>query len=122
MLRDILGELPVEFVEQGDYDKEVIYWTMEDELEQFLDALFTGKPIGPLGHSPTRIKLFLPVRDKELEAFAAANGQTFPAKPRTKLAVLLGDMETKYPEVKFSLLKSISELKEAMQEHGKAQS
>lgn len=119
IIREILGGLPVEYVEQAPYDKEILFWTMEDELEQFLDRLFTGKRLDPLGHFRSQIKLFLHVRDKELEVFAQAKHLNYTTPSRTRLAALVGDMEKKYPEVKFSLLKSIMELKEAM-EHGTA--
>lgn len=86
---------------------------MEDEIQYFLNKFLQGEDYSEIGHG-NDIKLFLTIREKELEAFARAKGFSYTSKPKDKLRELVDKFEAKYPETKFSLAKSIEEIKKAI--------
>lgn len=83
--------------------KVVIPWNMDDEVEQYLDALFNGKKI-----KKTRfIMPLLGISCEEIEYFAKIKGITGKSKAKTKLGRMLDELEKRYPGSKFGLLRSI---------------
>tara|TARA_B100001971_G_C18122316_1_gene500135 strand:+ start:277 stop:834 length:558 start_codon:yes stop_codon:yes gene_type:complete len=88
-------------------DKIVIPWTLDDEINSFLEnLLFNKKNKGVKG-----VKLLKPVTDDEAKVFAKIKGLSFKENKKGEevygFLKVLGD---KYPDIKFSLLKSVGVL------------
>ena len=85
------------------YDKAIIPWNMDDEVEQHLDALFNNKKI-----KKTRfIKLLSNVSDEEIDYFARINKIKGRKKAKTGLGKKIDALENRYPGSKFGLQKSL---------------
>jgi len=84
-------------------NKVIIPWNMDDEVEQYLDALFNNKKI----KKTKLIKPLLNISDEEIDYFAKIKKLKGKKKPKTKLGKMLDDLEKRYPGSKFGLLKSI---------------
>ena len=128
MLPDILAGLPViiKSLKQkftlgkrltGKNSKVIIPWNADLEAGYFLESISSGKkPIWLGNYSVGRqihIKLFLPCLQTEIVRLARINGIKNKKKETTPYMKFLDDLEKEYPEVKFSLLKSIGSLGEA---------
>ncbi|MBW3004659.1 hypothetical protein KY310_02410 [Candidatus Woesearchaeota archaeon] len=85
------------------YTKVIIPWNMDDEVTQFLDALFNSKKVPKTKH----IKLLLNVSDEEIAFFAELKKIKGKSKAKTRLGEMLDNLEKRYPGSKFGLLRSI---------------
>lgn len=108
VIRSIAPGLPFTVASSG-HGKTVLSWTMDDEIEQFLDCLFLNKPI-PHGNNPAIIKLFLCLTDREYEAYARAKHTEPREIPSRKYAAFLDEFEKRHQETRYTLLKTIGEL------------
>ncbi len=117
VIKGIIPGLPVTMTSDehaaGNTGKRVLLWTLDDEIHYFLTRFLAGEEYPHLGHGKD-IKLFLTVREKELEAFAQAKGFPYTQRPKDKLGELIDRFETKHPETKFALGKSIENIRKAM--------
>jgi hypothetical protein len=86
------------------YDKVLVPWNMDDEIEQFLDCLFNAKKVPRARY----IKLLINVSDEEIALFAKIKKTNARPKAKSKLGRMLDDLEKRYPGSKFGLLRSIS--------------
>ncbi|MFH1849717.1 MAG: hypothetical protein ABH879_06025 [archaeon] len=88
------------------YDAVIVPWTLDDEVERFLQDVFSGRqPRAGNGH----VKLFRTVTRDELSEFCMLNRLRYSCK-KNRLGRLLDRFSAKYPETKFSLLKSIERI------------
>ncbi len=101
--------MPIKVVKSGRHDKKVLPWTLDDEIEDFLERTFKGRQ--PKREDKNIIKLFRTVRYKELELFAKLKKIKLEKRKPTKLGKLLDSLENQHLETKFSLLKSVEEIK-----------
>ena len=106
LLKSILQTMPVQLEikpqlpkDLEKYDKIVVPWNADDELQNFLGELFENKP----DHSPKAIKLLEYVLQSEVDAYAKIKG--YKGKPKEKNKIL-EDLEKRFPGGKFALLKS----------------
>lgn len=126
LLKKILDNLPVSISVletkydigediQGDYDKVVIPWNADREGSYFLKGIM-GNEQGPYqGHFKKNkkryIKLLLPVISDEVKIFADIKGFEYKCKEiKDVVDDFIDELEEKYPEMKFSLLKSSKEI------------
>src|SRR3989344_6951832 len=81
LAKKILKDLPVTIIKTAKTNtknaKEIIPWTMEEELISFLESFLSGSNLPELGHTKKRIKMFLRLRHAEAKAFAKALGFVF---------------------------------------------
>jgi hypothetical protein len=85
------------------YNKVIIPWNADDEVEQFLDALFNAKKILKIKN----IKLLIKISDEELDYFAKTKKIKGKKKAKSELGKKIDLLEKRYPGSKFGLLKSI---------------
>lgn len=85
------------------YNKTIIPWNADDEINQYLDALFNAKKIP----KTKNIKLLIKISDEELDYFAKANKIKGKKKAKSDLGKKIDLLEKRYPGSKFGLLKSI---------------
>jgi hypothetical protein len=98
-------DLPVNFVKKG---KKVVLWSMDDEVNEFVSGLFSGKKV----KKTKDIRLLKVVTDKELLLFAKIKGLKFKAnKKNNDVQKFLDAIEKKHGNIKYNLLKNIEELK-----------
>ncbi len=124
-------------------NKRVLAWTMDHELEQFLDCLINK---GTLPREKKGVKFFLPVTRDELHAYARAQklplsndlkpmpkkellkqsglasipgsgGAAVPLSTIQTPADILNELEKRHPETRHSLIKSIEQLKLILKEN-----
>lgn len=98
-------------VKTGKKGREVVLWTMDDEILNYLRAMFSRKKQKKLPKS--KIKLFRAVKDSELEAYARLKKLRFNKKRTEDEKTILKEIDRfdqKHRETRFSLLKSIEEL------------
>jgi hypothetical protein len=109
LIDKIIGTLPKKFVSSAKKaNKVVIKHTLDDECNAFLEGLFYNKKSKKIKD----IKLLRSVTDKEAILFAKYNGIKFvPNKKNKKIKEILDELERSYPQTRFSLSKSISDLK-----------
>jgi len=86
------------------YDKVLVPWSMDDEVEQYLDALFNAKKVPKTRH----IKLLINVSDEEIALFAEIKKIKGRPKKKSSLGKALDALEKRYPGSKFGLLRAIS--------------
>jgi hypothetical protein len=100
--------MPLKFV-RSNYDYEISFWTLDDECESFLTKMFKGINL-KVEHSKKNIKLFRTIPEKEVIVYAKLKG--FDVKSKTSAErSWLDQISEKFKETKFSLLKSIDEIK-----------
>ena len=85
------------------YNKIIIPWNTDDEIEQYLDALFNAKKIPKTKY----IKLLINISDEELTQYAKANKIKGKKKVKSALGKKIDALEKRYPGSKFGLLKSL---------------
>ncbi len=93
----------------------VLCWTLDDEIVALLEAVFSGEPPRGLGHGGT-IKLFLPLTDAEVLAYAEAKELTFTPRPKGDVQAILERLEKNHPETRFSIASSAKEIAAALAE------
>ncbi|MBW3001656.1 hypothetical protein KY338_00680 [Candidatus Woesearchaeota archaeon] len=86
------------------YNKVLIPWNLDDEIEQYLDALFNAKKVPKTKH----IKLLINISHEEISYFAKIKKIKGRQKTKSKLGKMLDSLEKRYPGSKFGLLRSIS--------------
>ncbi|MAG08082.1 hypothetical protein CMO89_01305 [Candidatus Woesearchaeota archaeon] len=96
-----------DFIKANKVNKVVIPWTLDNEISAFLGEIFYDKKI-----KNGYIKLFINVREDEIKLFAKFRKLEFEGiKMDEKLRKELDLLESKYPDVKFGLRRSIDRLK-----------
>lgn len=110
LVKKIIKDLPVKLFlrKSNKANKKVIKWTLDDKLLVFLKNMFFGKKL----KKQKQISILDVITDNEALMFSRINKIKF--KPNTKdknIANMLNSLEKKYPEIRFSLSRSISELK-----------
>ncbi|GEM_PF-6544967 len=117
VIKGIIPGLPVTMTSDehatGNAGKRVLLWSLDDEIHHFLSRFLAGEEFPDLGHGKD-IKLFLSLREKELEAFAQAKGFLYTPRPKDRLRELIDQFEVKHPETKFALGKSMEDIRKAM--------
>ncbi|MBW2996390.1 hypothetical protein KY332_03760 [Candidatus Woesearchaeota archaeon] len=104
-VKSMLKGLPVKFVR--DRGKKVVEWTMDDEVNEFVKALFLNKKV----KKSKDIRLLKVVTDKEIERFARIKKLKFKPNPKDKdVQKFLDNVEKKHPNIKYNLLKNIDML------------
>ncbi|MBI1970662.1 hypothetical protein HYS47_02870 [Candidatus Woesearchaeota archaeon] len=116
VIQTILHGLPITIVQQG-AGMPILPWTMDDEIDLFLDRLFNNQPLAPATERRV-IKLFLGLTDKEYEAYAIAKGFTTIVKER-KYASFLNELEQRHKETRYTLIKTIDELQKVLRQPSK---
>ena len=128
LIRRIVGDLPFKmfnkkykisqlktplvntFIKKKRINKIIIPWTIDDECCMFLEHLFVGKT--------TKLKyysLMLTMTDEEALLFAGYNTISFkPLKKNKEIQAIMRTLEEKYPETKFSLVKSVKEMRKIL--------
>ncbi len=96
-------------------DKVIIPWNADKEDEYFLNCVFNNKEMPYLGHykikSKTYVKLLRPVLHSEVQTFAKIKKFKYKKQnTRSSISEMIDELETEYPEIKFSLLKSSREI------------
>ena len=84
-------------------NKVIIPWNLDDEIKQYLDALFNNKKI----KKTELIKPLLNISDEEIGYFAKIKKIKGRKTPKTRLGKMLDNLEKRYPGSKFGLLRSI---------------
>ena len=122
LIKSIIKDLPVNiffrknadkrFIIRNKINKVVVPWTVDDEISLFLEGVFSGRiERGLLKGKGKEIKLLKNITDKEAVLFARFKGIEFKAnKKKEDIAEFLNELESKYPETRFSLMKSVEEL------------
>lgn len=95
--------------------KEILPWTMDDEILLFLNAFFSKKSLKGiwLGQDSRKIKLFRTIRDAELSRYANLRGIRFSkkrGKADRKIMDEIDRLEKMHAETRFSILKSIEQI------------
>lgn len=107
-IRKIIS-MPIKIVKKGRYDKEVLPFTLDDEVLEFLENFIEKKSFK---ENKKKIKLFRTVKDDELKAFAKVRKIKYEKKPKeSEIRKIIDEMDKKYPPTKFNLLKSSEKLK-----------
>lgn len=110
-IKNVLN-VPVKIVGSGRHDKEILLWTMDDEILYFFTNMFKGK-MRKESIQKNSIRLFRTVKDSELEAYAKLKGIRFSRKragQEKRILEELDKIEGKHKETRFSLIKSIEEI------------
>ena len=109
LVKSITKDMNVKIVSKN-YNKKVIEWTLDDELNQFAKELFEGKSYTK--EEKKVIKILKNVTDDEVKLFAKINGLKFkPNKKDISIQKFLDNVQDKYPNAKYNLLRNISELR-----------
>ena len=99
---------------KGNFNKIIIPWNADKEDEYFLGCVFENQKTPYLGHFKLReknyIKLLLPVLRSEIEEFAKIKKFAINKQVKTYVSEMMDQLETEYPEIKFSLLKSSKQI------------
>jgi hypothetical protein len=108
LIEHIIGTLPKTYTNKKKANKIVIKYTLDDECDNFLNNLLFNKKIKKI----EGIKLLRTITDKEALLFAKYNNIKFiPNKKNNQIKNILDKLENLYPQTRFSLLKSIKNLK-----------
>ncbi|MBW2984168.1 hypothetical protein KY361_03580 [Candidatus Woesearchaeota archaeon] len=109
LIKKIIKELPVKLFLRTSADKtnkKAVKWTLDDELSAFLENIFFGKKRS----KPKQISILDVITDNEAVMFSKINNIKFePNKKDKNITNILNRLEKKYPEIRFSLSRSISE-------------
>lgn len=114
LLKNIIKNLPVKIdIKKSSkntekYNKIIIPWSLDDEAEEFLDALFNKKK--KQKQNKKIIKLLINLSDEEIKLFAKIKGFKYKKRPKSKIKKMLDLLEKRYPGYKFSLLNSTKAL------------
>ena len=107
-IKKIIKDLPVKFVKKK-IAKKFIKWTLDDEIAFFLDNIFNNKKI----KFTRKLSILRQCTDEELELFAKFNKLSFVKnKKNEEVMYFINEMNIKYPETKFSLLKTADKIKD----------
>jgi len=111
----IIKGMPIKLKEQKisiekaskSYDRVIVAWTAEHEIQAFLREVFENVPRKP--EPKNLIKPLKHITNDEVALYAKAKGLKMP-HDKGKLKALIDRFEKKYPGTKFALLESIEEL------------
>ena len=110
LVKSITKNMNIQFVSKN-FDKKLIEWTLDDELNQFVKEMFEGKP-----HKKEKkrlVKILKNVTDKKVKLFAKIKKLNFKPNKKDKVTQkFLDDVQARFPNAKYNLLKNISELRE----------
>jgi hypothetical protein len=121
ILPRLLKELPVRIrilkmkhvlgkVWKGHDDRVIIPWNADMETSYVLECIATGKEPRWLGNyhigKQIFIKLFMPCLQSEVERLARLHDLEFRRRGKGTVNFFLDTLESEYPEVKFSIMKS----------------
>ena len=110
LVKSITKNMDVKFVSKN-YDKKVIEWTLDDELNQFVKEMFQGKKHEK--EDKKHIKILKNVIDEEVKLFAKIKELKFkPNKKDKTIQKFLDSVQARFPNAKYNLLRNISELRE----------
>ena len=108
-MKSIIKDLPVKITKKksktGKFNKIIIPWNLDKEVEANLNKIFTKFP--KKQQDQKEIKLLRNVLDKEIEIFAELKKFKYAKKPKSSLQKMMDKLEEKYPGCKFSLLNSM---------------
>jgi len=111
LVKSITKDMDVKIVSKN-YNKKVIEWTLDDELNQFVKNMFEGKK---QPKQDKTIKILKNVTDKDAVLFAKIKGLKFkPNKKDKKVQYFLDKIQEKYPNAKYNLLRNIEELRKLL--------
>ncbi|MEA3430778.1 MAG: hypothetical protein U9R08_05885 [Nanoarchaeota archaeon] len=108
IIKKIVKGMPFKIVKRKTkISKEVSLWTLDDEVAFFIDRFFSKnfKMKIRKGLSPLR-----PITDKEAQLYAKFKKLKFIPNKKPDSYKLLKSLEKKYPELFFSISRSIKEL------------
>jgi hypothetical protein len=116
LVKSILKELPAKlffkskedkgFVKKNNINKIVLQWTLDDEANKFMKAVFEARKVKPMPKQ--YVKLMMPATDKEIEMFAKFKKLKFKPSPKDALVqLILDEVENRHPNMKFNLLKNV---------------
>lgn len=95
------------FIKKNLIKKIVIPWTLDDEINSFLESMLLSKKI----KASNRIKLFKDTTEEELDLFCRFNKLKYKKNKKNKeIAGFLEESEKRYSGTKFKLLKSSERL------------
>jgi len=100
--------MPIKIVKKGKHDREVIPWTMDDEDEEFLECMFTGKK---QKDKKSHIKLFRLITEQELDMYARLIKIKYTIPKQSDMKIHLNTLTKRYPQTKHSLLRSSLEMR-----------
>jgi len=112
IIKRILKDMPIKILKRGK-GKKVLPWTIDDECHHFMSLFLANKSLKDLGHGKD-IKLFLSLREAEACAYAKAKGFKFSKRKKDTIMKVLDELEKKHTQTKYSLLRSINDIKDAL--------
>lgn len=102
--------IPVQIVNgKQKNDFTVLPWTMDDENEEFLQAMFSDSPIPE--EDKKKIKLFLPVSKKDMKSYFTLKKSPYTAR-KTEINAMMDALEDKYAGTKSALLRSSEKIRQ----------
>tara|TARA_Y100000310_G_scaffold327713_1_gene394515 strand:- start:1017 stop:1553 length:537 start_codon:yes stop_codon:yes gene_type:complete len=117
LVKGIIKDMPVKmffrkfserFVKEKKVNKVVVSWTLDDELNQFLEKLLFNRSVKDVKY----VKLLKSVTDEEVEAFAKIKKIKFDINKKNKdISEFISVLNKKYDDIKFGLGKSVEKLK-----------
>jgi len=100
-----------DYTKKNKINKIIIPWTIDDECCYFLERLFLNKD----KKRSKYISLLQVMTDEEALLFAKFNKINFsPNKKNKEIKHIIDSMQKKYPETKFSFVKSIEEMEKVL--------
>jgi hypothetical protein len=108
-VKSITSKLPVKIYKRKTKGKIKIVklWTADDEINLFLKQIFYGKKI----KQEKFVKLLKVITDKEAAKFAKLKKIKFKPNKKDKIVQdFVDEMQKKYPDTKYKLIKSINVL------------
>ena len=120
LVESIVKDLPVKlffrakedknFAKKNKINKIFIEYTLDDEVNDFLNSVFKGKKEKKLDKK--HIRLLRVATDEEVELFAKIKKLRFkPNKKDPFVKMLIDKLHKEHPSAKYTLLKNIRELK-----------
>ncbi|MCX8147023.1 MAG: hypothetical protein N3D84_00990 [Candidatus Woesearchaeota archaeon] len=111
---------PVEITrdKKSKYNKEIVLWTMDDEIALFLHQLFNNKKIIGVGQDKKRIKLFRTIKDNELIEYAKIKKLHFKRKKgknENEILKEVYEIEKRHKETMNSILRCIEKISKIIQ-------
>ena len=107
-LKKAVKGLQHKVVKSGKHDKKVVLWTLDDEDKELLRCVLNNKKLKK--ENSKIIKLFKFVSDEELLQYAKANKISLKIK-KDEIKDLVAKLSEKYPQTRYSLLKSYDAIK-----------
>ncbi|MBW2966089.1 hypothetical protein KY342_03220 [Candidatus Woesearchaeota archaeon] len=118
-VKSIVKDLPIELYFKAREDKEFVrkkrinkiirQETIDDQVNLFLEKLFSNKSMKSKLSNKSNISLLGVVTDKEAKLFAQIKELRFKENKKNKdVQIILDDMENKDPGAKFRLLKNMA--------------